>query len=474
MHVGTSGPDLLRGSDAVDRIDGGGGDDLIFGFDAERTDADVGRIVAERVGRGFDGAVFAGAAPGRPDELFVVRKDLGKIHILDPATGQRTAFLDIPNAEMTTGGEQGLLGLAFHPDYADNGRFFVHLVNARGNIEIREYARSEGDADRADPEPVRRILGVAHPGFGNHNGGALAFGPTDGYLYIALGDGGGANDPAGNAQDKRVLLGKILRIDVDGDDFPTSDGRNFAIPADNPFVGARGLDPIWAYGLRNPWRISFDGDGALYIADVGQGAREEVNYQPAGSAGGENYGWDLAEGTLGTPPPGATPPIFEYGRDLGRSVTGGYVYRGEETSLHGAYFFADFSSGAVWTLRVEDGAAVDVALRTSQIDGRDGPLQQVSSFGIDGGGRLYAVSLAGDIFRLDADAACRGPRRPAARRGRRRPALRRPRRRPALRRGRPRQPARRIRRRRPVRRRRTRPDPRRRRRRPAVRRGRGG
>ena len=199
-----------------------------------------------------------------------------------------------------------------------------------------------------------------------------------------------------------MLLGKILRIDVDGDDFPTSDGRNFAVPADNPFVGARGLDPIWAYGLRNPWRISFDGDGALYIADVGQGAREEVNYQPAGSAGGENYGWDLAEGTLGTPPPGATPPIFEYGRDLGRSVTGGYVYRGEETSLHGAYFFADFSSGAVWTLRVEDGAAVDVALRTSQIDGRDGPLQQVSSFGIDGGGRLYAVSLAGDIFRLDA------------------------------------------------------------------------
>lgn len=392
--------DILRGTEAADTIRGSGGDDRIFGFDGTGTAPGVGRIRAETVGTGFEGAVFAGAAPGRPDRLFVVQKDAGLVSVLDPETGRASTFLDIPDAELGTGGEEGLLGLAFHPGYAGNGRLFVHLANRAGDIEIREYARSAGDPDRAAPEPVQTVLTVPHPTFANHNGGALAFGPDDGFLYVALGDGGSANDPAGNGQNRDTLLGAILRLDVDADAFPADPARNYAIPADNPFAGEAGADEIWAYGLRNPWRIAFDTNGDLYIADVGQNAREEVNVQPAGSAGGENYGWALAEGTLGEPPPGATPPVFEYGHDLGRSVTGGYVYRGGEPSLEGDYVFADFVSGAVWSLAVEDGTATRVASRTGQIVGEGAPLQRVASFALDGAGDLYAVELGGDIVRL--------------------------------------------------------------------------
>jgi hypothetical protein len=398
--MATSGPDVLLGTAGADRLSGGGGDDSIFGFGAARTGPEVGGITAERVGAGFEGAVFAGSAPGRPDELFVVRKDEGQILILDPETGESSLFLDIPNAELTTGGEQGLLGLAFHPRYAANGRFFVHLVNAEGDIEIREYTRS-ADPDAAGPNPVRTLLTIAHPERGNHNGGALAFGPNDGYLYVALGDGGGANDADGNAQDRRALLGKILRLDVNGDDFPGDDARNYALPDDNPFVGRFGADEVWAFGLRNPWRISFDRNGDLYIADVGQESREEINFQPAGGRGGENYGWPLAEGDLGNPPPGATGPVFDYGRDLGRAVAGGHVFHAGEPSLEGAYFFADFITGNVWTLRMEHGIATGATLRTTQLESPDAPLQLISSFGLDGHGRLYMASLAGDIFRLD-------------------------------------------------------------------------
>jgi glucose/arabinose dehydrogenase len=399
--MATRRSDTLFGAGGADTISGRRGDDVIHGFDPAADPAEVTAIRAARVGGGLDGAVFAGSAPGRPDALFVVQKDVGRIVVLDPATGASSPFLQIPAGELTTGGEQGLLGLAFHPGYAANGRFFVHLVNAAGDIELREYARSAGDPDRADAAPVRTLLTVPHPVHGNHNGGGLAFGPGDDHLYVALGDGGGANDPAGNAQDTDSLLGSILRLDVDGDAFPADPARNYAIPADNPFVGAAGADEIWAYGLRNPWRISFDLNGDLYIADVGQDAREEVNFQPAGAPGGANYGWDRAEGTLGRPPPGATPPIFEYGRDLGGSITGGHVYRGDEPSLQGAYFFADFVSGAIWTLEVAGGVATEVTLRTAQFVSPDAPLRQISSFGLDGTGDLHIVSLTGDIFRLD-------------------------------------------------------------------------
>ena len=181
---------------------------------------------------------------------------------------------------------------------------------------------------------------------------------------------------------------------------PTRPGTT-RYPPTNPFVGGAGADEIWAYGLRNPWRISFDTNGDLYIADVGQSAREEVDFQPAGRPGGVNYGWDKAEGTLGTSPAGAVLPIFEYSHDFGKSITGGYVVRGGEASIEGAYFFADFVSGRVWSLKVVDGVAVGVTERTGQIGGPDAPLEQISSFGVDGNGALYAVSLGGDIFRLD-------------------------------------------------------------------------
>ncbi len=382
---------VLAGTDGSDTLKGGRGDDRIFGFDGKDTSPDVGAIRAERVGSGFEGAVFASSAPGDPDRLYVLRKDVGEIHTLNPETGQSSLFLNIPDSQFTSGGEQGVLGLSFHPDYAANGRFFVHLINDDGNIEIREYARS----GVPNAGPVKTIIEVPHPVNGNHNGGAIVFGPNDGYLYIALGDGGGGNDPNDNGQNKDALLGKILRLYVNGDDFPGDPGRNYANPDDNPFVGKNGADEVWAYGLRNPWRIAFDKNGDLYIGDVGQGAREEIDFQPAGSKGGENYGWDRAEGSLGNPPPGSILPIFEYGRDLGTVVTGGEVYRGDGPALVGAYFFADFGSGRVWTL--SNGETTE---RTSQIVGPETPLEFISSFGHDGNGNLYAVSIGGDIFRL--------------------------------------------------------------------------
>jgi Ca2+-binding RTX toxin-like protein len=391
-RTGKSKHKLVSGSEGADTLKGGKGDDRIFGFDGKDKSGDVGAIRAKLIGSGFDGAVFASSAPGDPGRLYVLRKDAGEIHILDPASGQSSLFLNIPDGQFTSGGEQGVLGLAFHPGYAANGRFFVHMVNADGDLEIREYARS-GNPNLANPNPVKTILTVPHPNHGNHNGGTVVFGPKDDYLYVTFGDGGGGNDPDGNGQNKNTLLGKILRLDVDGDDFPGNPGRNYAIPNDNPFVGKAGADEVWAYGLRNPWRIAFDENGDLYIGDVGQGAREEIDFQPASSKGGENYGWDLAEGSLGNPPAGSVLPVFEYGRDLGTVVTGGEVYRGDGPALFGAYFFTDFGSGRIWTLK--NGAATE---RTSQIKGPE--VTFVSSFGRDGEGNLYAVNLGGDIFLL--------------------------------------------------------------------------
>ncbi|MGO4833766.1 PQQ-dependent sugar dehydrogenase, partial [Rhizobiaceae sp. 2RAB30] len=294
---------------------------------------------------------------------------------------------------------------AFHPDYAANGRFFVFLTNTAGDIEVREYARSAGDPAKAVPGAVATIITIPHPTYANHNGGSMAFGP-DGHLYIGTGDGGSGNDPAGNAQNTSVLLGKILRIDVDRDGFPADATRNYAIPTDNPFAGARpGADEIWAYGLRNPWRISFDSlTGDLYIGDVGQGAREEVNFQPADDHGGRNYGWDYREGTLPGPSPAPnppitfTPPVFDYGRDVGHSITGGYAYRGPAPGLQGAYFFGDFVTGRLFSLRMVNGVAEDAMERTAQVVGAS--LSQISSFGTDNSGNLYVVSLTGTIHRL--------------------------------------------------------------------------
>jgi Ca2+-binding RTX toxin-like protein len=394
----TTGNDVLLGTDGADFIDGLSGDDVIFGHKAANTSPFAGTIQAVRVGTGFSGAVTALSAPDDSNHLYVIQKDTGQIRILDPATGNSTLFLDIPDGDFSGGGEQGVLGLAFHPNYAVNDRFFVHVVNTDGNVEVREYQRTS--PNHADPSTKEVIITIPHPTFANHNGGTVVFGP-DGFLYISIGDGGGGNDPFGNAQNKDSLLGKILRIDVDNDAFPGDPTRNYANPNTNPFVGQDGADEVWAYGLRNPFRITFDSaTGDLYIGDVGQSAREEIDFQPAG-VGGRNYGWDVMEGNLGPQMPGFVLPIFDYGRNVGTTVTGGYVYRGPHAGFDGSYFFTDFGSGRIWTLKVVNGQATSVTERTEQFVSATGPVQLVSSFGVDGSDNLYMVGLLGDIYRID-------------------------------------------------------------------------
>ncbi|MCR5877968.1 PQQ-dependent sugar dehydrogenase [Phenylobacterium sp. J367] len=270
---GTTSADVLSGGDGSDTLFGGAGDDILYGQGASDPDPATTLIDAQRVASGLSSPLFAASPPGDPDRLFIVEQQTGRIRILDLNSGQVQAdpFLDLPDGGFATGGEQGLLGLAFAPDYAATGRFYIHFTNTAGDIEVREYTRL--DAGHADANSGRTILTVPHPGQTNHNGGWLAFGP-DGYLYIATGDGGGGGDPNNNAQNLDSLLGKILRIDVGGDAFPADAARNYAIPAGNPFAGAvPGADEVWLYGLRNPWRASFDSaTGDLWIGDVGQGS----------------------------------------------------------------------------------------------------------------------------------------------------------------------------------------------------------
>ena len=255
------------------------------------------------------------------------------------------------------------------------------------------------------------ILVIPHPGQSNHNGGWIEFGP-DNLLYLGVGDGGGAGDPPGNAQNRNVLLGKILRIDPAGDAFPGDTNRDYAIPAGNPFAGGGGSPEVWAYGLRNPFRAGFDGaTGNLWIGDVGQGAREEVDLMRP-TDGGANFGWNLVEGTLGTPQPGFTPPVAEYshgsGPREGRSITGGRVYRGPVEALRGQYIFADFISNNIWSLPV---ASVSVGttlasgafiLRNADFTPNAGTIGTIAAFGTDQAGNLYIVDLGGEIFRIEA------------------------------------------------------------------------
>ncbi len=287
--------------------------------------------------------------------------------------------------------EQGLLGLAFHPDYATNGYFFVNYTDRSGSTIVARYQVSAEDPNIADASSGQIIFQLAQP-YTNHNGGHIDFGP-DGYLYITLGDGGSANDPLRAGQDRRLLLGSILRIDVDG-------AAPYAIPADNPFVGdPAALDEIWSYGLRNVWRFSFDRlTGDMYLADVGQNQWEEVNFQPADSAGGENYGWNVWEGKhifAGGTAANHVPPFFEYNHALGCSVTGGYVYRGEEIpDLQAAYLFGDYCTGLIWASWRDRNLAWHTTefMRTSL---------QISSFGQDEAGELYVVDYGGAIYRFD-------------------------------------------------------------------------
>jgi glucose/arabinose dehydrogenase len=333
------------------------------------------------------------AAPGDMSRLFVVEQR-GRIRIVRGSTLVAAPFLDIAG-RISCCGERGLLGLAFHPDYAQNGRFYVNYTNPQGHTHISEFRVSQ-NPDLASPDSERLLLFVSQP-FSNHNGGGLAFGP-DRRLYIALGDGGSGGDPLNNGQDLRTYLGKMLRIDVDG-------GMPYAVPSDNPFRGnAAALPEIWALGLRNPWRFSFDrATGELYIADVGQSAREEVNVAPRG-AGGQNYGWSLMEGTQcfrpasGCPTANLTLPVLDYGRGIGGSITGGYVYRGcRMPGYAGTYFYGDFVSGTIRSFRLQNGQAGDQRDWTGTV-GRG--IGNISSFGQDAEGEVYILDYDGELYRL--------------------------------------------------------------------------
>ena len=335
------------------------------------------------------GVENAGDGSGR---LFVVEQD-GHIHAIS-ASGQMDPdpFLDI-SPLVLTGGERGLLGLAFHPDYEQNRRFFVaYTSRPAGANTVAEYRVSQ-DPERADPASGRILLAVPDPA-ANHNGGSLAFGP-DGYLYIAMGDGGGQNDQFGNGQNLNSLLGKILRIDVDA---APAAGRAYAIPPTNPFAAGGGAREIWAYGVRNPWRITFDRAlGALFMGDVGGGAWEEINRQEADAPGGLNYGWPLMEGPQcrsGSCPANLVAPIAAYDHDSGCSVIGGYIYRGTaQPQLQGAYFFGDWCSGRIFSFDV---AGATITVKTVLASGL-----AVSSFGEDEAGELFVVDIeGGGLYRL--------------------------------------------------------------------------
>ncbi len=344
---------------------------------------------------GFDRPTFVTNAGDGSGRLFVVEKR-GAIRVLEATGDLPDLFLDISDRVNSDANERGLLGLAFAPDYEVTGRIFATYTAAAGQMVLSTFGEGEGEPGRPDPNNEKVLLEVPHPR-SNHNGGMIAFGP-DGYLYLGTGDGGGAGDPDRAGQDLSTLAGKLLRLDVSR----AAQGL-ISAPADNPFVAVDGARPeIWALGLRNPWRFSFDRvTGDLWIGDVGQDRVEEIDFQPAGGRGGENYGWSTVEGgrcfrpALGCRAAGLTPPVYEYEHGPGCSVTGGYVYRGSAVpGLQGAYVFSDYCDPRIYLLtRGQEGAA-HVA------DGGPAP-PSISSFGEDEAGELYAVSDGeGAVWRL--------------------------------------------------------------------------
>ncbi len=366
-----------------------------------------------RVSTGFANPAYLTGVPDGSGRVFVVEL-LGLIRILNPATGAiaATPFLDV-SGEITTVGERGLLGFAPAPDFTTSGTLYVFLTGPGGQIQIRRYRTLPGNPNQADPASGDIILAIDHP-LTNHNGGWLDFGP-DGLLYMGVGDGGGGGDPPNNAQNTNLLLGKILRIDPRTDSFPADPLRDYAIPAGNPFAsGVAGRPEIWAYGLRNPFRASFDPiTQNLWIGDVGQNAREEIDLMRP-SDGGANFGWRIMEGTAvfaGPVVPGLTPPVAEYlhggGPREGNSVTGGVVYRGPVEALRGQYIFGDFVNGNLWSIpiaRVAIGTTIPSSqfiLRRADFTPNAGAVTNPVSFGTDQAGNLYIVDIDGEIFRIE-------------------------------------------------------------------------
>jgi glucose/arabinose dehydrogenase len=356
----------------------------------------------EPVYDGFELPVFLTHAGDGSDRLFVVEKT-GKIWVIVDGVVQTAPFLDVSEKITTAGNEQGLLGMAIAPKFAETSHFFINYTDRQGTTIVERYTVSSNDPYQADPQSAFTVLTVAQPA-ANHNAGMLDFGP-DGYLYVPLGDGGAANDRFGNGQNPDALLGKILRLDVTSDP-----AQPYSIPADNPFVAADWngqdvRDEVWAIGLRNPWRTSFDREtGAFWVADVGQNQIEEVNVLQPGAPGGDNLGWPIMEGlscfsASGCDQSGLTLPVAEYAHVGGNcSVTGGYVYRGVAfPQWHGIYFYGDYCSGRIWAL-APDGVG---GWATTEV--MDTPLT-LSSFGEDEAGELYALDYgAGVIYRLLAE-----------------------------------------------------------------------
>jgi glucose/arabinose dehydrogenase len=353
------------------------------------------RLTTQLIASGYDRPLDLQVPPGDHDRLFIVEQS-GRIRVIRNGVKLPTPFLDVSARMLFVSSEQGLLGLAFHPQYATNGRFFVNYINLDGDTHISEFRVSSADVDRAEPTSERVLLRVAQP-FTAHKGGGLAFG-ADGMLYASLGDGGSGEDVSNNGQRLDTLLAKMLRIDVDRE-------RPYAIPADNPFRATPGARPeIWYYGLRNPWRFTFDrATRDLFIADVGASQREEVNVAHGG-AGGFNYGWRTMEGTAcfrpvtGCSPAGLTPPVLEYGRAEGCSIIGGHVYRGcRMPGYHGHYFYADFCTASVKSFRYQGGIAAD--RRDWSADLSPG-INNPSAFGLDADGELYVIDLDGEVRKI--------------------------------------------------------------------------
>jgi glucose/arabinose dehydrogenase len=358
------------------------------------TSAGALRLVLQEVVSGLSAPVFLTAPSGDP-RLFIVDRP-GSIRIVQNGTLLATPFLDI-TSRVSIVGEGGLLSMAFDPQYASNGFFFIYFTELSGDIAIERFQVSSGDPNLADPAPLR-ILAIAHRNFSNHNGGLVAFGP-DGFLYIGTGDGGGGGDTLGNGQNLNALLGKLLRIDVRN----AGASQPYAIPSLNPFVGqANRLGEIWAYGLRNPWRYAFDAaTGFLYIADVGQNRIEEVNVAAAATAG-VNYGWNITEGSLCYPgdpcnKQGLMLPVLEYAHDAsgGCSITGGRVYRGSAIpELRGRYFYSDYCNGWLRSFVYSNGAAAE------QIDWNIINVGLIYSFGEDAQKELYMLTSTGRAYKI--------------------------------------------------------------------------
>ena len=371
-------------------------------------------IEVERVALGLTQPVFATHAGDSTNRMFIVQQT-GQIRILNLTDGSLLAdpFLDVSGA-VAGGNEQGLLGLAFAPDFITSGLFYVYLINLSGDTEVREYSVDPNNANQALSGSARLILTFPQP-FSNHNAGWIGF-DQQGRLLIASGDGGSAGDPQNNAQNINNLLGAILRIDPTSDDFPADPNANYAIPPENPFVNIAGRDEILAYGLRNPFRASIDrATGDLYIGDVGQSEIEEIDLIPAGTMG-QNFGWNLLEGTRdfnGTNAPSLTPPIAEYPHNTsptgGFSVTGGYVHRGSVEALIGRYVFADFVTGNIWSVAVagvQQGQTIPAAefrIETENLNRPDfGMIANISSFAEDEEGELYIIEFTrGEMFRVE-------------------------------------------------------------------------